>query len=1247
MTIRFDHTVFTSKGPTRIPVDPATASGNDKGHLSLLSGATTVDGEPDCLADPRNPNGDVRPCEPADLIDAQNVDRLRPRVALAAAPAIFVGRRGLLQIGRDEAPADDNIIKGLMISGAFPLRGAIEVVGHRNRIAENVFTLNNVGTFVAGSGGLTGEGARGAEPGGNVIVSNYYSDNGVGIVLAGAGNTIGQPQLGNLIRSTQSGLNGISFSTGTAPASGPVGPYAGTVEYGVRSNGVFGNLLLGPGNAALTNQFRVGIAEAGVGNIIGGSNPGQGNRITGWSAGIVSSGIDSAMMGNQIDSNRDYGIDLIDGSSRNQRVGGVHPGEGNAITSSGIGVTTWQGSRNQILGNRIGANASGAICQLKDTTDKTDGCRPTHLNPGVTELHASPTTLSGSARPGALIEGFVGSIDPQGRGQGDRFIGRAQVAGNGHFAIDVAALPIGTSAAVTSTDDNGTSAYSGAVQVGSETAVPAGALSTPEVLKAEGGEEHITLKWQPVAGAAGYEVHRLTAPGFLPSPETFHCSGVCPDSASTFIDSALPPGVIYHYRVIAYDANGHRGPPSEEASATASALPTGASRFRTFQVNELRDNTSCVSQDRSACLSLWGALSLARRVTAAPGATRAVITFDPRLFKGPADGGPTKLDGCCLNLGSGGIVLRGEERVDIHNPGRGGAHGVAFGIKPGFSQPIDTDDNVITGMRFSGLGAAVTISGRRNTIGQQGAGNDFSANEVAVDFMGMDNVVSGNRLGGQRFRTASAFNSGTGILIGGADNVVGGSPGGMANVITESTGSGVRLVGGASGNAIAGNLIGIDSSGQMRRNQGPGVLDDVAAGGNQVSENVIAGNGVAGVERDPMNRAPLEITHNSIYANGGRGISVSGISPSCDIQGTPPPPPAFAPPGGGAVSGSACPGARVELFGAVPDASGAGQGKTFLASTTANGRGAFAFTGLSHLERILTATATVGGATSEFAKNLQIAGVNPPGAVLNLAASPLDSGLARLSWGAPGDDGPGHGLPAPRYQVRQSISPITDANFDAPGIIHLCDGVCFSGKLATIGDPVTLSVSKMEPGVTYHWAVRAENHVGLVGPVSQVSTALSCPPLPPLHAGQLAYPPGWNLVGLPGNTYVPTQPPLFGWFDQGLVDSYHPLPLGDPVSSDRGYWAWFACSRIVDLSGPGRPQANLHLGAGHASMVGNTSGTSPVTVTGHDFAARWDLSLNNGAGGYRVSGFRQPQRLAPGEGIWVFSYADTTIKLSS
>jgi hypothetical protein len=148
-------------------------------------------------------------------------------------------------------------------------------------------------------------------------------------------------------------------------------------------------------------------------------------------------------------------------------------------------------------------------------------------------------------------------------------------------------------------------------------------------------------------------------------------------------------------------------------------------------------------------------------------------------------------------------------------------------------------------------------------------------------------------------------------------------------------------------------------------------------------------------------------------------------------------------------------------------------------------------------------------------------------------------------------------------------------------------------------------------------------------------------------AGQVGYPAGYSLIGLPSGTSVPSQSFLYGWFDQGggAYSAQAPDPSTSVVGG-HGYWAWFSCTRAVALA-TGNSRVGAPLAAGHASMVGNPSATSPATVSGHDFAAAWDQSLNGGAGGYRISGYQEPQTLQVGQGSWVFAYNAATVNIQS
>lgn len=279
-----------------------------------------------------------------------------------------------------------------------------------------------------------------------------------------------------------------------------------------------------------------------------------------------------------------------------------------------------------------------------------------------------------------------------------------------------------------------------------------------------------------------------------------------------------------------------------------------------------------------------------------------------------------------------------------------------------------------------------------------------------------------------------------------------------------------------------------------------------------------------------------------------------------------------------------------------------------------------------------------------------------PSAPAGLIAKGLSSSTVELSFLAPpASEGPSPPAAA-EFVVKQSYGPM--ANDDEFGAaMGLCGGKCeFSG--VQIGDRLTLSVRDLSPATTYYFAVQAVNQVGVHGPVSErvsVTTPSNAPegssrcPAPAEEgAGRVLYKGGrYSLVGVPTGTVLGSGSPLYGWFDQGAGDAYSVADgRGAVAEGARGYWAWFPCPHLVTLAGVGTPSASLSLGGYRASMVGNPSGLGPAVLTGHDFAARWDADVSDGAGGYHISGFREPQELAVGEGIWAFSYSDTTLTIS-
>jgi lysophospholipase L1-like esterase len=107
----------------------------------------------------------------------------------------------------------------------------------------------------------------------------------------------------------------------------------------------------------------------------------------------------------------------------------------------------------------------------------------------------------------------------------------------------------------------------------------------------------------------------------------------------------------------------------------------------------------------------------------------------------------------------------------------------------------------------------------------------------------------------------------------------------------------------------------------------------------------------------------------------------------------------------------------------------------------------------------------------------------PPSAVTNLAIAETSPSVVKLSWNAPGDDG-GIGM-ASRYDVRYSLSPITEDNFEQAA-------QCRSEPVPLlVGNPQLYFVSGLSPGTAYYFAMRSSDEVENVSSLSNVPLAVT------------------------------------------------------------------------------------------------------------------------------------------------------------
>jgi len=189
------------------------------------------------------------------------------------------------------------------------------------------------------------------------------------------------------------------------------------------------------------------------------------------------------------------------------------------------------------------------------------------------------------------------------------------------------------------------------------------------------------------------------------------------------------------------------------------------------------------------------------------------------------------------------------------------------------------------GNRYSGV---VINGGSGNLIGggTAGARNCISGNGISGVFLNgedaVQNMIQGNYIGTDDSGELVVSNANDGITVSGASsNIISG------NVISGNGTNGVFLAGpGATGNILAGNLIGTDASGILALGNRNGGVTITASGNLIGAGNVISGNPPGGIflvggasgNLVQGNLIGLSAAGTSALPNGGDGISISGAS---------------------------------------------------------------------------------------------------------------------------------------------------------------------------------------------------------------------------------------------------------------------------------------------------------------------------------------------------------------------------------
>ncbi len=743
-------------------------------------------------------------------------------------------------------------IRGLAIN-RFAGSGIRLLTGGGNTLAEN-----SIGTNPAGSSGLA-NGAHGV------------------LVFNSAGNLIGgsSPAQGNVI--SGNGLHGVFITR-----SGSTGNVLQNNLVGLASNGVTPIGNGGSGVRLDQGAAMNDIGDAGIGNVI------SGNAIGVFIGGAATT--NNTVAGNQIGTDLTGLIDrgnsgagvVVEGSPGN--VIGV-PGEGNLIAGNngdGVFISGSLSSGNLVQANQIGVDITGNAGLQNNTSGVTVFEAPNNRI-GGTGVGAG-NLVSGNKKTGIFIVGNGASGNQiEGNFVGTNAAGNSPVP-NGQFGVVVRDAPaniVGGSVAGAGNVVSGNTLDGVAILLPAATGnhVAGNLIGTdPSGTMDVGNGNSGVLMWQ----APGNTIGGLTAleRNIFSGNDLFGVRVTTPAAANNVVQGNF----------IGTDITGMAALPNSDSGvqlANAQNVTVGGNSAAARNV---------ISGNGNQGIVLIGAGVANNRIqgnfigvdvtgTAALGNTNIGVRVGGGARDNTIGGDATAGEGNVIsgNGGDGVVVTDSNTRNTT----------IAGNV-------IGTD---ITGTVDLGNGnSGVSISGAHtNTVGglTTGSGNLISGNGLfGISIAGATatgNHVQGNAIGTDISGTADLGNASTGVLVSSSSNTIGGTAAGAGNLISGNDFVGVRINGsGATGNAVQGNLIGVQSDGMSPlANTGQGVRIDNGStntvGGTVPSAgNVIAHNSSHGVAVIGATATGNAIERNSMFSNGALGIDLGldGVTANDVIAGS-------------------------------------------------------------------------------------------------------------------------------------------------------------------------------------------------------------------------------------------------------------------------------------------------------------------------------------------------------------------------
>ena len=779
----------------------------------------------------------------------------------------------------------------------------------------NVIRGNTIGTDASGSADPNGNTASFLRSG--IYVTAGSSGNLIGGTVAGSGNLISANNwYGVELIGTGTNANTVQGNFIGTNAAGTAA--LGNTQGGVSFYDAASNNLVGGSTAAARNVIA---GSGGPGVYIALNNP-TGNRVQGNTIGTDASG--TVLLGNAV------GVHIEDAASGNL-VGGTNAGEGNLIAGSatdGVVLHASAGTGNAILGNVIRDNAGLAIdlnddgVSTNDATDADGGANatlnyPVLITAGTTgsELNVRVVISQGLAGTTFRVEFFnnpLGTEDPSGHGEARVYLGAATVTTDGSgnadqtLTLNGVSVAIGDRVSATATIDLGGGSYGATSEFSLN--LPAVDANQPPTLNDTGNDPNFTEGGVPVLVEpavvvvdpdspdfdAGHLIATITANGTAADRLTIAHQGTGAGQVGVSGSNVSYGGLL----VGTFTGGTDGSTPLDvtfNADATLAAVQAVTSRLA-YQA---------VGQDPSTLArTVQVTLSDGDGGTSTPMSKTVIIVADSDVWVNTtadvADGNTSSMQALLANRGADGRISLREAILAANNtaganpiyfsipdPLVGGAHTITLASAlPQITDVVSIDGTLEPDYAGSPIvvidGNSAVADGIWLAAGSGGSSvvglviNRFTSSGIVLDVGSDGNTIAGNRIGTDVGGTLDRGNGTTGIYVTSDGNTIGGTGGADRNIISGNDGYGIYIsngLGGGSSNVVTGNTIGLDASGTAALgNTFNGLFVSGNAnriGGALAGEgNVISGNGDIGVR--------LEGATNSVVQGNRIGTDAGG-----------------------------------------------------------------------------------------------------------------------------------------------------------------------------------------------------------------------------------------------------------------------------------------------------------------------------------------------------------------------------------